>query len=46
MRVNDGMMFNDFFIAKFTAECDGKPILKIFLGFSKVMAKNKVAPCF
>jgi len=27
--VNDGGIFNDFFIAKFTAECDGKKILKI-----------------
>jgi len=28
-RVNDGRIFNDFFIAKFTAECEGKRIFKI-----------------
>jgi len=40
-RVNHGGIFNDLFIAKFTAECDGKRILKIgLLGFGKVMVKN------
>ena len=28
-RVNYGMIFNVFFYCKFTAECDGKRILKI-----------------
>ena len=28
-RVNYDKIFNDLFIAKFTAECDGKRILKI-----------------
>ena len=27
--VNNGGIFNNFFISKFTAECDGKRILKI-----------------
>jgi len=28
-RVNHSKIFNDFFYCKFTAECDGKRILKI-----------------
>ena len=45
--VNDGGIFNDCFIAKFTAECDGKRILKIHsIRIFKVIAKNKVAPFF
>ena len=43
-RVNYGRIFNDFY-CKFTAESEGKNI-EDWLGFGKVMAKNKVARFF
>ena len=39
MRVNDGGMFNDFFIANFAVECYGKRILKICQDLEKLWQK-------